>query len=69
MTNRLSVASGGRAARRDLAEFEGILSFKPSDGRLYSLHCRVGVLAMAFKLDGRYPTIASPWGDYAVYSF
>ncbi|ABQ37764.1 MAG: hypothetical protein EKK32_13765 [Bradyrhizobiaceae bacterium] len=24
---------------------------------------------MAFKLDGRYPTIASPWGDYAVYSF
>ncbi|MGY3450971.1 hypothetical protein [Bradyrhizobium sp. USDA 4353] len=52
-----------------MAEFEGILSFKPSERGLYSSTCSVGVHAMSHNLDGHYPTVASPWDDYTVYSF
>jgi hypothetical protein len=68
MAMRRVGASSRDLERRGLADFEGILSFKPIEPHLYSSRWN-GSSAMLRSQGSESQAIRSPWTDYTVYSF
>jgi len=65
---RLGVAFSREPGCRGLADFEGILSFKPFKARLYSWLIAPGD-AMPHELSRQSGSLKSPWPGYAIHSF